>query len=285
MKRRHEKKKKMLSSLGQLNSEILSAHYSTSMPHPRTMSNMNRRAAALKRGASMNVRIAREQKDALVEEVGVTFDAATQRHVARHTAQKNTLCVGPCVHVPRPLVEPIQKVAARLHGRHRPAAVRDLATLLRDLPAPGGVLTRDDPRLCVATGVSCAAVRFDTSGDVRSAKRMMDRVEEAHKRVRHAEEVFREACYTAEMARNAGISQVRELEVGLSGLRLNGGGNPPASTPSNLARFFATYSLGTLPPNANADMRTALDEASKRFAPRARERVVTDLWTRWTNFT
>ena len=270
----------MLSALGQLNSEILTSHYGSTMPHPSVVSNTVRRAAALKRRAISNLHIARGQQHAIEEEVGVTQEAASMRHVSRQTAHNNTICVGPCARVPRSKVREIQTVAKRVKSTDRVVAVRDLTEILKDLPAPTP-WTRDNPRLCVATGVHCAAAHFAQSGDVRYAVSACERIKEAQQRVRLAEEVYREAVYTTDFARSVGNAQVREMEVGHFQPSLKGGADKvKLSTRPNIEKFFSMYSLGEVPDTD--DIQIALDIASKRFAPRSRERVVRDLWSRWT---
>ena len=153
------KNKRMLAALGQLNSDILTAHYDHTMPAPATISNMVRRASALKRRAHMNLSIAADQHVANEEDVEMMREAAAQRHVSRHTTQRNTMCVGPCVRVPRHLVSALQTLARKLEAEEessaRVDAVARMTSELRKLP-PSSLLSLDNPRLCVSTGLACA---------------------------------------------------------------------------------------------------------------------------------
>jgi hypothetical protein len=271
----------MLAALGQLNSEILTAHYGRSMPPTSSMSNMARRAASLKRRAHINLSIAGGQHTATQEDVAMMREAAAQRHVARHTTQMNMLCVGPCTRVPRNSVKRIQKLARELQGKTRIDVIIDLTSELRKLP-PSSSLSSDNPRLCVATGLACAVANFEKSSDVRHANRMVDRIQESEKRLNLAREIMQESLYTYNLVQNAGMSQVRELEIGGEGVNLVGGGNPPSFTEENVAAFYKRYGLGKVPPGD--DIRSCLEETSKKFAPRVRTRLVRDLMIRWNQF-
>ena len=271
---------KMLSALGELNAEILSAHYGGTAPHPAATSNMVRRANALNRRAHGELRVAQDQLRAIDEDVGLARRAAITRHVARRTAHKNTMCVGPCAHVPRATVKQIRAVVPDLHGPGRVDAVARLADTLTDMPDTASTLTHDNPRLCVATGVPCAAAQFDSSSDYKYAEGSKKVVDDAKRRVHMMDEMCREARHSLDLARSVGQSQVREMEVGH--ISLNGGGTAPAETPANIARFFHAFSLGDVP--RTWDIRVALNSVSSRFAPRARDAVLADLQTRWAQF-
>lgn len=272
----------MLSALGALNAELLTVHYGPTMPPAETVLNLARRAAFLKHRAREDLHTARGQQLAIEEEVELATQAAYDRHVARHTINKHTLCVGPCLRVPRAQVAAIAAVVERLHGDERTAAVSELAARLRHL-SPSDTYT-NNPRLCVATGLPCAVAQFAQSDDVQAATAMGDRVNEAARRVRHAEEVWREACHTVELARDARVSQVREMEVSDTA-HLRGGGIPPAATHANITRFLASFGIrAPLKHEHNNSMKTALDMVSKRFSTRGRERIVRDLWMRWLHF-
>lgn len=269
----------MLAALGELNSEILTGHYGSTMPPPSSMSNMARRASALKRRAIINLSTARGQHNAVEEDVEILAEAAAQRHVSRHTTQKTTLCVGPCVRIPRDRVKRLVELGREVVGHGRVDAVVELTAELRRLPPPSS--SSDNPRLCVSTGMACSVAQFEESSDVRHVKRM-DRLGESRARLQLAEEIAREATYTHNLVRSVGVSQVRELEVGGEGVRLGGGARAPPSTPHNISLFYKHYSLGEVPPGS--DIKLSLDQTSKSFAPRARERVVRDLWLRWNKF-
>lgn len=277
----------MLSALGQLNSEILTSHYSPTMTPPEFVRNMIRRATALRRRAAIDAYVAHQQHNAIEEEVTLSSEAADVRHVARYTAQKNTMCVGPCVRVPHAYVRDIQHLASGLHGPERVQIVRKLARQFRELPSPTA-WSRDYPRLCVTTGIPCVAAQFAVSGDVRHTEGAQSKIKLSSERVRIAEETAREATYTLQMARSAGTSQVREMELNtfVPPPRLRGGSsdNDASLSPHDkIRKFFHYYSLGD-PPADVTDMRIALDVVSKKFAPRSRLLVVNDLWDRWVSF-
>jgi len=269
--------KNMISALGQLNSELLSAHYGSTMPTPHVATTMVRRANALLSRATMDVRTAQAQQNALEEEVGLSTEAAVLRHVARYTVQSSTMCVGPCTRVPHDQVDQIKEIAQKLYGSDRVAAVRDLSHILLNLPAPN----HNNPRLCVATGIPCVAAQFSASGDFRHMEGVKLRINEAAERARLAVETAQEATYTRDLAHATANSQVREMEVGTfePRVKLNGGGRAPVSSRATIENFFRLYSLGQ--PVETTDIRFALKTMSTRLAPRARARVVNDLWKRW----
>jgi len=269
--------KNMISALGQLNAELLSAHYGSTMPTPQVATTMVRRANALLRRATMDVRTAQAQQNAIEDEVGLSSEAAVLRHVARYTVQNSTLCVGPCTRVPHDQVDQIKEIAQKLYGRERVAAVRDLSHRLLTLPAHNP----NNPRLCVATGIPCVAAQFRVSGDVRHTEGGKLHLTEAAERTRLAVETAQEATYTRDLAHATANSQVREMEVGTfePRVKLNGGGRAPVSSHATVENFFRLYSLGQ--PVDTPDMRVALKTMATRLAPRARVRVVNDLWKRW----
>jgi hypothetical protein len=272
----------MLSALGQLNSQLLSSHYSSTMPHPSETTNMVRRAKALKDHATKNLQIAQQQQHLLEEDVAMIKDAAFMRHVARHT-QKNTICVGPCVRIPIAKVQEIQNAAIKIHGKHRVDAVRELTNIFKGLQHTNQ-WPHDNPRMCASTGVPCVAAQIGQSDNVRRVVDMYDEyIAKGQHRVKLAEEILKEAMYTADLASSTGMSQVSEMGVGqFYPHELNGGDTSPESTRENIANFFYMYLPGERVPDTD-NMRDALEIVSKRFAPRAREDILEDLWLRWNH--
>lgn len=268
----------MISALGELNSELLTMHYGPVAPTVDAVSSAVRRATALQHQAELDLRIARGQQLAIEDEVRALEHAAVVRHVARYTTGKNTMCVGPCVYVARADVPALTALRQRVLGEQRPTAIQELATALRKTLTTQGT---DQPRLCQATGLACAAARFNLSDDVRLAASMTGNVEAAARRVRHAAELVREAQHTMDLVNNTRISRIRELEIQPERLLFRGGQATPPSTPDRMRRFFKE--VGIRAPLVS-DMKTALDRVSVQFAPRAREHIVRDLWARWLQF-
>jgi hypothetical protein len=262
----------MLSSLGRLNADLLTMYYGHEpVPAPRVAAAL-REANALYRTAARNHQVASGQDRYDAEEHTMTDMAARSRHVARHTQQPNSMCVGPCVHIPRSAVKPIQQAAQGLYGSDRTGAVKRLTRQLAKLqPA------RDtEPRLC-STGVPCAAARFERSNDLANLRTPPNRQ-------KLAAQVMKEATYTRKLANMMVTSRVRELEADDSQylrLDLSGGGGVPESNQDNIRAFFRQHQLGD-PPDTG-DVRVALNHVVARIAPHAQKHVRRDLWARWMN--
>ena len=268
--------KNMLPALGRLNADLLSAHYAPSPPESGVVCDMVRRAKALQDRAHMDCRVACAQNDALHDELELMYTAACVRHVATyvsHGTTTTTLCVGPCVRVPRRHVSRLRKV-------FESKDVHQLTHVLRDVL--NSTTTMEDPRLCMCTGIPCVSVQFEKSDDVKHVVQLQKDARN-NKRVLMAREIVKESNYTHELARQVASSHICELEVGKGGETWFGGGNSGSGSGGgggpSVSDFFKTYALGVA--HDDTCMKHSLDVASKHFAPRSRRAIVNDLWSRW----
>ena len=251
----------MLSALGRLNSDLLAVYYGDEPTSPHRISSMLRESGVLLRRAHINLNTAVGQDRHEMEETQMSDVAARCRHVARHTMQPNSMCTGPCVHIPRSSVKTIRKVVEGLYGPDRTSAVKQLAHELQVRGNP------TDPRLC-STGIPCAAAMFTHSGRTPSREKV-------------AAQVLKEAKYTHDLANMVSRSRVRELEAEdsqFNRIDLSGGG-VRVSDRDTVRTFFREHQLGPAPDTG--DIRIALDTVVANIAPRARRKVGRDLWARW----
>lgn len=260
----------MLSAVGRLNSELLTMYYGNEPTSSKKISDSLREANMLFRRAHSNLIVATGQDRHDAEEAEMSDMAAMSRHVSRHTLQPNSMCAGPCVHIPRGSVRPIREAVDGLYGPDRPAAVKRLTAEL----ARRGRST--DPRLC-STGIPCAAARFEKSNDVANLRDVA-----TPNREKLAAQIFKEATYTRKLANMVSTSRVRELEAGdahFSRMDLSGGGQERVSDRDSVHQFFREHQLGAAPDTGN--IRVALDHVVDTIAPHARKNVKIDLWSRW----
>lgn len=260
----------MLSALGKLNSELLTMYYGDEPTPPQRVAACLREANLLLRQAHANLHVAIGQDLHATEEAGLANTAATGRHVARHTIQPNSMCTGPCVHIPRHSVQAIRRAAEGLHGPDRAAAINRLAAALQVTGS------QTDPRLC-SIGIPCAAARFQESNDVANLEQRVA------SREKIATQILKEAKYTRHLANMVAKSRVRELEAEDSTFqRIDlAGGGVRLSDRDSVKHFFREHQLG--PPPDTGDIRVALNDVLSSIRPHARTRVKTDLWSRWLN--
>lgn len=259
----------MLPALGQLNSDLLTAYYAETPARSKNVANMLKHAHSLHRRAGRDVKSAREQEQLRHDDSNLIHRASAAKHISDHTAHTNTMCAGPCARIPRRYIQPV--VRARAHFEtDRVRAVGELTQLFMDMPK-GSFL---DPTLCRSTGLACAVLGFDRPDPHPDSTRL-----------KRASMIFKEAETTRELAATVANSQVRELEAGsrqLTRLDLSGGDMVArTSSRDSVREFFETNHLGA-PPDTDS-IRIAIDQVGSRIAPRSRQVVTTDLWSRWVN--
>jgi len=260
----------MLPALGQLNSDLLTAYYADKPASSKHVSNMLKHAQSLHRRARSDLKSARAQEQLRDEEVAFVHQANVAKHISDHTVHANTMCTGPCVHIPRQHVQAVARASAQLET-DRVRAVRDLTHLLMDMPRGSGL----DPTLCRSTGLVCAVLGFDHPEPPPVSSRL-----------KRASMILKEAETTSSFATTVANSQVRELEACsryLTRLDLTGGGDelPLTSTNESVRDFFNANHLG-VPPDTDS-IRIAIHHVGSQIAPRSRQVVTTDLWSRWLN--
>jgi hypothetical protein len=265
----------MLSSLGKLNSELLTAYYGPSAPSTRHVEHMLKSAQSLYKKAQRDAHQAVNQDRFDEEEHGLTHQAVWARHVAKHTFVPNTLCSGPCVHLTHQDINSILPLLEDIGSeKHRPRAVNQLASRLASMTPTSNPL---NPRMCEKTGVPCVVFRVDRNRD-------SDAIESPPpQRSPAALQVLKEAKHTLEFAKLVASSQVRELDAGerkfeRMEIDLKGGGRREAN-PEAIRDFFKMNQLGDVPDTG--DIRVALDSVTSQIAPRARDSVKIDLWSKW----
>lgn len=255
----------ILSSLGNLNSELLSAHYGDTTPTVQHVQRMLKNARALHQRAQNDHNMATKQDRFNQEERNLSNHATLARHIAKHTMLPNSICTGPCLHVNKKLHDAIQPDLNEIHGPNRKHAVNSLATKLENLSH--STSSPSDPRLCEGTQISCIVGRFQDSYDYTHTP--------STTRGEMTKQVLQEAQYTLKMATEIANSQIRELEAGETQFELGGGGVPNQSIES-ISDFFRVHQLGR-PPNTE-NFRIALDSVLISVAPRAKTAVKNNLW-------
>lgn len=267
----------MLSSLGKLNSELLTAYYGTTTPSTRHIEHLLKTAQSLYKRAQRDAHQAVNQDRFDEEEHGLTKQAVWARHVGKHTTIPNTICAGPCVHLSHQDLNSLLPILEDLHSdKHRPRAVNQLASQLASMSPTSNPL---NPRVCEKTGIPCVVFRVDRNRD-------SDAIESPPpKRSPMALQVLKEAKHTLDFAKLVASSQVRELDANERKFErmefdLKGGGIPE-SNPDSIRNFFKLNQLGSVPDTG--DIRVALDSVTGQIAPRAQNLVRTDLWSKWMN--
>ena len=262
-------------ALGRLNAKLRSVHYAENPPPEREVSGLVKEARALYLQAALDARTAENQDRLDLDNTRLSRIAAYSRHVAKHTMTPNTMCPGPCVHVPRATVPELLRELTDIHGPNRTDAVKKLSSTLSSITAD---TPPSAPRLCESTGIPCVAARFDQSNDVRNL------VVDSNVRSKLAAQILKEATHTRDFAMQVGASRVRELEADSAyhdrlDLDLSGGGEPRVSTHETVRAFFRQHQLGQAPDTG--DIRVALNHVTNVLAPRVKTHVTTDLWSRW----
>ena len=253
---------KMLASIGKLNAELLSAHFGASTPSYQHASGLIKQASVLYAQAQERVAAAQSEDASKLE----SRRAVATHHVARHTRQADTMCAQvECVHLSESDVARFQQVVQRLHGPDRVASIKELVELLGSTHFTTDV---HNPRLCERTGLACVvATPPALDEDIASGEEI------------RAREILGEAKHAKTFARVVGLSVVRELEAKAWRDRRVGGGVRRHQRPS-VCNFFTKHGLGT-PPDTD-DIRVAINHVvDTTVAPRAREVVSIDLWSKW----
>jgi len=256
----------MLASIGKLNAELLSAHYSDTTPSYKHVSDLLKQASVLHKAAQGRVTAAvRSGEDGAQE----SRRAITAHHVARHTMTPDTMCAQlQCVHVTHQDLPRIQQVVDQLHGSDRVHAIKQLVELVMHTQFSTDV---HNPRLCEHTGVACVVATppvFPESVAGRDELR--------------AREVLAEATHTKTFARVVGLSVVRELEAETyrRNTRLGNKKKKKETGERTVQAFFITHGLGTPPDTDN--IRVAINHVvNATVAPRARKAISIDLWSKW----
>lgn len=263
----------MLSSLANLNSQLLSTYYSPDSTNVAEVQQMLRNANALHARAQLDVHTAVNQDRFSGSEDKLTQEAIMGRHVSKHTSTPNSLCMGPCVHTTREFMDSIRDDLQELHGKNRIHAIENMVRKMEYMPRTAN---ESDPRLCEGTQVACVMADFEKSNDYKNLNKQPQRA-------KTAEQVLKEAQHTLDMAKMVATSHVRELEAGaIHTVRLDtelSGGGVPTPSRESIRDFFHTNQLGQIPDTA--DIRVAIDFVTKKVAPRSRVSVRNDIWARW----
>ena len=109
----------MLSSLGKLNSELLTAYYGSNTPSTRHIEHLLKTAQSLYKKAKKDAHQAVNQDRFDEEEHGLAKQAVWARHVGKHTTAPNTLCAGPCVHSTHKDINSILPILEDLYPKHK----------------------------------------------------------------------------------------------------------------------------------------------------------------------
>lgn len=256
----------MLARLGQLNSQLLVSHYAPTPSTHHQVGTLVRHADALHSAAATTVRDARSRGRVEREHAAESERAALARHIATHTLDSNALCAhGTCLHAPVHVVDQLVGAARGLHGSGRVGAIRRLT---RVIPRVRALLGTDPttPRICTATGIPCVVLDMldgpeDSSSPDERERAALDVLSETKLTRRYAHLVAR----SASLEHNAG-----------RGVRAPGdvrGGRVAVS------KFFAAHGLPAH--RGGESIREAIEGALDDVAPRARERIRLDMWSRW----
>lgn len=255
----------MLPSLGQLNADLLTVYYGSEPAPSRQVSSMLRQSTALLKRARRDAQDVANQERVRADEAEMVARAGVAKHIAKHTQEANTMCTGPCVHIPPRYIQDVTEAATQLpHDRVK--AIGALTSLLINMPSG----TELDPVLCQSTGLVCEVMDFDRP------------VTHTSRKMKRAERIVQEAEHTHSLAKLVANSQVRELEAGCRTPMVSTDLRVRESSREAVRDFFAEHSLGTPPDTDN--IRVAINHVGSHMAPRVRDTVTTDLWSRWLNF-
>src|SRR3989344_5158751 len=259
----------MVSALGRLNSQLLTAQYSPSMPSIEHALSLYKQACGLHNYGVQQVETQLFRKEQVRDEVNTQLQHAITHHISK-TWNPDALCLGPCVHISPSLVEQIKNVRDA-------QALAPLVPTLVDNAA--SIWAYKHPRLCQSTGIPCAVTHVPK---IEVAQQLLD----ADHHYKLAQEVCKETEHTMELATLVLTSLLRGLEVKKvrNGDKLRGGAKLEynTSTPDQVHTFFKTNFLG--PPSDEENIRASLDNVVQTYAPRARTAIRHDLWRRWVQF-